>query len=142
MANHSLFHSRKTAVPQFFEDVDPWKLRLSRHKLVQQHEGSGRKNLYIASYIHHLEGMDLEESSALIRELLDHLSKPKYRVTISWEQNTDMMIWDNTCVAHRATGGSYEGKHPRDMRRTTVKDMSSSRFGLNGEGASWRVGLP
>lgn len=45
-------------------------------------------------------------------------------------------------MMHRATGGTYEGKYRRDMRRTTVKDMSSYRFGLNGEGASWRVGLP
>ncbi|GAB7360902.1 hypothetical protein MBLNU230_g0888t1 [Neophaeotheca triangularis] len=123
VANHSLFHSRKKAVPEFFKEIDPWKLPLSRHRLVQYHEGSSRKNLYIASYVHHLEGMESEESTALIEELMQHLSKPKYRVTIAWQQNTDMIIWDNTCVAHRATGGTYEGKHPRDMRRTTVKDM-------------------
>jgi len=53
-----------------------------------------------------------------------------------------MIIWDNTSVMHRATGGSYEGKHRRDMRRTTVKDMSRDKYGLNGDGADWRVGLP
>ncbi|KAK4953699.1 hypothetical protein LTR10_008303 [Elasticomyces elasticus] len=142
VANHSLFHSRKTAVPEYFKDTDPMKLPLSKHKLVQEHEWSGRKNLYIASYVHHIEGMDSSESTALVKELIAHVSNPKYRLTMPWVQNGDMIIWDNTAVLHRATGGSYEGKFKRDMRRTTVKDMSSSRFGLNGEGADWRVGLP
>jgi len=32
---------------------------------------------------------------------------------------------------HRATGGSFEGKFVRDMRRTTVHDDSSTAWGLN-----------
>lgn len=101
VANHSLFHSRKKAVPEYFADTDPMKLPLSKHHLVQKHEWSGRMNLYIASYVHHIEGMDREESTALIEELLAHVSKPKYRVTISWEQESDMIIWDNTAVSVR-----------------------------------------
>lgn len=42
MANHSLFHSRKTAVPEYFKDLDVTKLPMSKHKLVQLHEWSGR----------------------------------------------------------------------------------------------------
>lgn len=98
--------------------------------------------MYIASYIYEIDGLERDASTALINELLEHVQRPKYRVTINWNQEGDLVIWDNTCVLHRATGGSYEGKFRRDMRRTTVKDMSSSRFGLNGEGADWRVGLP
>ncbi|KAH8816079.1 hypothetical protein F5884DRAFT_207875 [Xylogone sp. PMI_703] len=142
VANHSLFHSRKTAVPEYFRDLDVTTLPLSKHKLAQLHEWSGRMNLYIASYVHHIDDMDEQGSTALIKELLDHVSKPKYRFTIDWIQNGDMIIWDNTCTLHRATGGSYEGRFKRDMRRTTVKDMSSTKYGLNGEGADWRVGLP
>ncbi|KAJ9613882.1 hypothetical protein H2200_002018 [Cladophialophora chaetospira] len=142
VAAHSLFHSRKKAVPEYFKDTDPEKLELSRHLLAQKHEWSGRMNLYLASYVHHIEGMSREESTKLIEELLKHVSKPKYRYTAEWRQDGDMIIWDNTAVLHRATGGSYEGKYPRDMRRTTVKDMSSTKYGLNGEGADWRVGLP
>ncbi|KAK5747138.1 hypothetical protein LTR17_000271 [Elasticomyces elasticus] len=142
VANHSLFHSRRKAVPEYFKESDPMKLPLSKHKLVQEHEWSGRKNLYNASYVHHIEGMDSSESTALVKELIAHVPNPKYRLTVPWVQNGDMIIWDNTVVLHGATGGLYEGKFKRDMRRTTVKDMSSSRFGLNGEGADWRVGLP
>lgn len=42
VANHSLFHSRKTAQPEYFKDMDPSKMALSKHKLIQEHEWSGR----------------------------------------------------------------------------------------------------
>ncbi|KAJ6445220.1 dichlorophenoxyacetate alpha-ketoglutarate dioxygenase protein [Purpureocillium lavendulum] len=142
VANHSLFHSRKTVMPEYFKDTDPSKLPLSKHKLSQVHQWSGRKNLYIASYVHSIDGLDDAASKSLIEELRNHVQKPKYRVTIEWHQAGDIIIWDNTSVMHRATGGSYEGKFRRDMRRTTVKDMSRDRYGLNGDGADWRVGLP
>jgi alpha-ketoglutarate-dependent 2,4-dichlorophenoxyacetate dioxygenase len=51
------------------------------------------------------------------------------------------MLTCSTSVLHRGTGGSYFGKYKRDMRRTTVKDMSSTKYGLNGQ-ADWRVGMP
>lgn len=43
VANHSLFHSRKTVMPDYFKDTDPTKLPMSKHKLAQTHESSGRK---------------------------------------------------------------------------------------------------
>ncbi|KAM0750585.1 taurine catabolism dioxygenase [Meredithblackwellia eburnea MCA 4105] len=142
VANHSLFHSRKKAMPEYFKDMDPSKMEMSKHKLVQLHESSGRMNLYIASYVHHIDDMPKDESTALIEELLAHVSQPKYVHRVEWEDNGDMICWDNTSVMHRATGGTYEGKFPRDMRRTTVRDMSSTRWGLNGDGSDWRVGMP
>ena len=95
----------------------------------------GLQNLYVASYVHHIDDLDPAESQDLIDELLEHVSNAKYRVTIPWEEEGDMIIWDNTSVMHRATGGSYEGRFRRDMRRTTVKDMSTSRFWIE-----WRRG--
>ena len=41
---------------------------------------------------------------------------------------------------HRAAGGSFEGKHVRDLRRTTVHDASSTAWGLN-EQADTRPGF-
>ena len=43
---------------------------------------------------------------------------------------------DNTCVMHRAAGGTFEGKYKRDMRRTTVHDGSSQAWGLNDKSAA------
>lgn len=86
-------------MPDYFKDTDPSKLPLSKHKLIQDHEWSGRKvnqhqinamkwslileqNLYIASYVYSIDGMDTEQGTALINDLIEHVSKPKYRTTI------------------------------------------------------------
>lgn len=114
---------------------------MGRHKLIQRHEASGRMNLYFASHIHHIEGLSEQESKELIDLLYSHAKQPKYVVSIEWENNGDLILWDNTCVMHRAAGGSYEGKFKRDMRRATVHDSSSYAWGLN-EKVDTRQGYP
>lgn len=140
---------------------------MSRHRLVQRHEPSGRMNLYIASHVHHIEGLPAAESRALIVRLYAHACQPKYVVAIDvsdhlcpllaadcssaagpaditfgqWTDVSDLILWDNTCVMHRATGGSFEGKYVRDMRRATVHDSSPHAWGLNPP-SSARMGFP
>lgn len=46
---------------------------------------------------------------------------------------------DNTAVMHHAAGGSHEPKYPRDLRRTTVHDASTTQWRLN-EKADTRPG--
>lgn len=130
VANHSLFHSRKTAMPEYFQDTDPMKLPLSKHKIIQKHEWSGRtvstgreprveawlsralQNLYIASYVHHIEDMPMGESRALIEGLMAHVSQPKYRVTIPWESEKDMIIWyGNPAQTLEFLTDSRQGQH-------------------------------
>ena len=115
-------------------------------------------NLYIASHAHHIEGVSPEKSRQLIDTLYAHASKPKYTVAIEvcdlrphttyalltvrkWTENSDLLLWDNTCVMHRSTGGSFAGKYVRDMRRATVHDGSIHAWGLN-EPSSDRMGYP
>ncbi|EOD52961.1 putative -dichlorophenoxyacetate alpha-ketoglutarate dioxygenase protein [Neofusicoccum parvum UCRNP2] len=141
VACHSLMHSRKTASPEFLKDVDPEAYPMSRHRLVQKHEPSGRWNLYVASHVHHVEGLEKEESEKLIKELYGHAIQPKYVLSVAWENEGDLVVWDNTCVMHRATPGEYEGKYARDMRRATVHDDSSQAWGLN-ERKDFRQGYP
>lgn len=130
-------HSRKKASPEFLADVDPESHPMARHRLVQVHEPSGRWNLYIASHVHHIEGLDKEESDRLVEGLLAHATQAKYVVRVEWESEGDLVMWDNTCVMHRATEGrGYEGKYVRDMRRATVHDMSSQAWGLNDQSAT------
>lgn len=111
--------------------MDPTKDGFSRHKILQRHEPSDRMNLYIAAHLHHIEGLSEADSSALRRKLLDHVSKEKYTVSLSWQNETDMIIWDNRCTLHRAAGGAFEGKYKRDLRRTTVHDNSPTAWGMN-----------
>lgn len=130
---HSLHHSRKVAAPEFFKDVDPTAYKMAKHKLVQLHEPSGRTNLYIAAHAHHVEGLPSEESSELLKTLLDHVTQEKYRMSVKWQDPSDLVIWDNTAVLHRA--GKMTGRYKRDMRRTTVHDSSSTAWGLNSRAA-------
>lgn len=128
---HTIAYSRKLGSPEFFKDLDPTKDGFSRHQIVQKHEPSGRMNLYIAAHLHHIEGLSDEESMALRNKLLDHVSQPKYCISLAWENPSDMIIWDNRCLLHRAAGGAFEGKYRRDLRRTTVHDDSPTAWGLN-----------
>lgn len=98
---------------------------------MQRHEPSGRMNLYIAAHCHHIEGVSAEKSQELIERLMKHVTQEKYVASVEWKNAGDLMIWDNRCVMHRATGGSFEGKYARDLRRTTVHDDSPTAWGLN-----------
>ena len=130
---HTVAQSRKLAAPDFFKHLDPSKEQMARHKLTQKHEPSDRMNLYVAAHCHHLEGpgMDEAKSRELLNTLLKHATQDKYVTSVSWENDGDMVIWDNRCVMHRATGGSFEGRYVRDLRRTTVHDDSPTAWGLN-----------
>jgi alpha-ketoglutarate-dependent 2,4-dichlorophenoxyacetate dioxygenase len=130
---NSIYHNRKVANPDspLFKDIDVMKNISARHRLVQTHEGSGRKNLYITSYAHHIEGLPIEEGQKLLDELREHCKKEKYRYDLQWENPGDVAIWDNTAVLHRATHGAFEGKYRRDVRRVSVFDMTKWGYGLN-----------
>ena len=136
---HSLYHSRKLAAPESLPDVNPEDYFMSRHRLIQRHEPSGRMNLYIAAHAHHVEGVTPEKSKQIIDTVYKHACQPKYVVSVEWQNNGDVICWDNTAVMHRAAGGSFEGKYKRDMRRTTVHDSSSYAWGLN-EKSTTRMG--
>ncbi|WVQ85208.1 hypothetical protein IAT38_007373 [Cryptococcus sp. DSM 104549] len=143
---HSQHHSRRVASPgeplldqeKFLPTSHPF----GKHTLVQQHEPSGRTNMYLANHAYRVESLPVEEGQAEIRSLLEHATHPKYVYSFEWHDVGDMIIWDNTCVMHRAVPGEFAGKYRRDMRRTTVHDMSSKAWGLNTVGDTWRSGLP
>jgi len=133
---HSHFHSRRVALPNFptFAALDPWEYPMSKHYIVQTHRGSGRKVLYIASHLHHIEGMDEEESTALILKLRKMVEREKYVQKVYYDQPGDVVLWDNTAVVHRAGGNEGEGwagKHVRDLRKWMVFDNSPEEWGLN-----------
>jgi len=109
-----------------------------RHKILQKHEPSGRMNLYIATHAHHIDGVSQEKSDELLNTLIEHCTQPKYTLKVPWHAPGDMVLWDNTCTMHKATGGEFEGKYARDMRRTTVHDGSSTAWGLNRPGEGWQ----
>ncbi len=116
---HSLWWSRKMAgFPFTEEDIDARPHAV--HSLVHVHAGSGRKALYVAAHARDVVGMPPDEGRALLKELIDFATQPKYVFNVSYKPG-DLAIWDNLCSMHR--GEEFdELSHRRDMRRTTIRE--------------------
>lgn len=139
----SLSHSRKTAAPDFFRDLDVASAPMARHRLAQpQLDNDGRPTsrvaLYVGAHLHRIEGLPANanadaaaSSDALVRRLNEHVARPGNVVSVAWRAPGDLVAWDNRAVLHRATGGAFEGRFARDVRRTTVHDDGPYAWGLN-----------
>jgi taurine dioxygenase len=88
------------------------------HPLVRTHPETGAATLYSTfGYIVGIDGMDDDAAGALLGELHAWQTREEFRYVHRWE--ADMLVmWDNRCVLHRATGG-YDG-HERLLHRTTI----------------------
>ena len=90
------------------------------HPLVRIHPVTGRKSLYCSPrFTVAIVGIDEAEGDALLDELIAHSIKPEFRYSHHW-RDSDVVMWDNRCVNHRATGG-YEYPDIRHLYRTTVE---------------------
>lgn len=90
------------------------------HPLVRVHPVTGRKSLYCSPrFTIGIVGLDEDEGDALLDELIAHSIKPEFRYRHRWGPG-DLVMWDNRCVNHRATGG-YEYPDIRHLYRTTVE---------------------
>jgi len=117
IAEHSIWHSRAQH-GGYTPTEDEIKARPpARHPVVRQHPGSGRNALYIASHASHIIGWPIEEGRALLRELLEFATQPRFVYVHKWKVN-DLVMWDNRQTMHR--GRRYDESQPRDVRRTTV----------------------
>ena len=143
VANCSLLHNRRVGAPELYRNVSAWDWPYARYKLVYPHESTGRKNLYVTTYMFKFDGMSEEESQKLVEELIQHATQDKYVHTVHWENPGDLVMWDNTAVLHRATDGSgYRTKYRRDVRRTSVWDSGKYAWGDNDPKNPWIVSLP
>ncbi|MFN4114527.1 MAG: TauD/TfdA dioxygenase family protein [Sphingomonadaceae bacterium] len=88
------------------------------HPLVTRHPETGEETLFsCAGYIVGVEGMADQEAHALLVDLLQWQAQDRFIYRHRWEPDM-LILWDNRCVLHRATGG-YEG-HRRELHRTTI----------------------
>jgi alpha-ketoglutarate-dependent 2,4-dichlorophenoxyacetate dioxygenase len=120
VAEHSIWHSR--AVAGYPEPTEEERLSRppARHRLVQFHPGARRKTLYLASHASHILGMPIDEGRALLRELSDFATAPRFVYTHRWQVG-EVVMWDNRCTMHRGTDFA-DTVHRRDLRRTTVRE--------------------
>ncbi len=98
------------------------------HAVVRVIPESGRAALYIGNHMTHIVGWPREEGERFIEELNAFASQPQFLYTHQWRAG-DLVIWDNRCTLHRATGYDVF-RHKRDLRRTTIneygKEISST----------------
>ncbi|MDG2261309.1 MAG: TauD/TfdA family dioxygenase [Actinomycetota bacterium] len=90
------------------------------HPLIRVHPETGRETLYSTlGYIIGIEN-DIENDDAgiaLLRDLWQWQTREEFQYRHKWQTNM-LVMWDNRCVLHKATGG-YAG-HERLLHRTTI----------------------
>lgn len=88
------------------------------HPLVKPHPETGEEVLFCSiAYTIGFEGMEDAEAMALLLELHEWCQQDRFVYRHKWEPGM-LVMWDNRCLNHRATGG-YEG-YRRELHRTTI----------------------
>ena len=88
------------------------------HPLIRIHPETGAETLYSTiGYIIGIDGMAVDEARLLLGEMYAWQTRNEFQYQHRWEPNM-LVMWDNRCVLHRATGG-YDG-YDRLLHRTTI----------------------
>jgi taurine dioxygenase len=90
------------------------------HPMVRTHPGTGRKTLYVGTHTSHVEGMPVGEGRALLYQLLDFATHPRFQYTHYWKEG-QVVMWDNRCLLHRAAADFEMDKYTRLLYRTVVR---------------------
>lgn len=90
-----------------------------RHPVVRIHPETGRPALFVSPrFTIGIDGLPEAESDALLDELLSYTKDARFRYLHKWHDH-DLVMWDNRCMTHRATGG-YVLPDIRRMLRTVL----------------------
>ena len=101
---------------------DDSALATELHPIARAHPETGRTALFVSmGYTIGIEGMTDEEATALLLELFAHQVRAEFVYRHRWSQGM-LVMWDNRCVVHAATGG-YQG-HRRLLHRITVAERT------------------
>lgn len=106
---------------------DDSALATQAHPIARVHPETGRTALYISpGYTIGIEGLPDDEAQAVLRELYAHQGRDQFVYRHRWQTNM-LLMWDNRCLVHAATGG-YAG-HRRLLHRITVGERGGSGAG-------------
>lgn len=89
-----------------------------RHPVVRTHPETGRKLLYVNRFfVSHIEGMDADESLALLNRLSRQADTIEFQFRHNWRDG-DVVFWDNRAVQHYATSDYWPAT--RVMERASI----------------------
>ncbi len=92
------------------------------HPLIPTHPETGRKSLYFNDgQIISILGMEKEESDAIIADLARRTGSANGDYRHKWQRG-DVVLWDNRCSIHCATG-DYPANERRTNWRSTIMDV-------------------
>jgi taurine dioxygenase len=93
------------------------------HPIMRVHPETGRPALFVSmGYTIGIDGLSEAEATAILMELFMHQAKAEFVYRHRWSQGM-LVMWDNRCVLHAATGG-YQG-HKRLLHRITVAERTT-----------------
>ena len=102
-------------------DRDISKINHWTHPLVIRHPDTGRKALFISPLMTaRVEGLDPEESDALLAELFRYVDDEDVKFEHSWRAG-DLVMLDNRCITHARR--DFPGGERRTLRRTMVEGV-------------------
>lgn len=91
------------------------------HDLVRVHPETGRMAVYFnPGQVMTIEGLDPAEGDALIEELKSYMETPDGDYRHKWQVD-DLVLWDNRCAIHAATG-DYPPEERRIHWRCTMME--------------------
>ena len=100
------------------QEDDDWTLTENSHPVIRTHPETHKKCLFVNSiYVHHFEGMSVEESQDLLEFLYTESTRPEYSCRFRWKNNS-VAFWDNRCVQHLAIHDNHSAT--RRMQRTQI----------------------
>ena len=103
---------------------DDSALATQTHPIARVHPETGRTALFVSpGYTIGNEGMDEREAQALLMELFGHQVRDDFVYRHRWQPGM-LVLWDNRCVVHAATGG-YQG-HARLLHRITLAERAAA----------------
>ncbi len=91
------------------------------HPVVVTHPISGRKSLFIVSMtMKEIIGLDEDEGSKLVLQLLDQATQPEFIYTHKWREG-DLVVWNNLSAIHTPTPCDRDDeRNERLLYRTNV----------------------
>ncbi len=90
------------------------------HPVIRTHPETGKQAVYVSPrFSLAIDGLEPAESDDVLDAIFKVMADKQFRYRHAWQPD-DIVMWDNRCLTHRATGG-YTLPDIRRMHRTQIQ---------------------